>query len=535
MKHQESKKLLDLPDDILHKIINHLDTTSLIQTSETCKCLFKLTKANEKFQQIPFAMDFKQINMKEEKKLKFSKKLWKIIKNPLNWKEYTQSPMSMLRTIKKSARNYQIFKIQNLNEYDMNEDDFQKILKVLKRKGNEVKFLTISESTFSSNHGITKVIENFPKIQKIRLVDVDVKQICDIKPLVLGDLLDIRIKDCEPNVTRIFTGIKHIVRFTIHLETVQDRRNMMDFERFIFQQQKLEVLHLTSTRKSLIYLNFIAAFKLKELKFRNISFNDPRLALDFLHQQNLIQKLEVSLSSITTTEIPVVKIEQLLKFVFEKIEQLKELTINCNYNGYDMSAIHIKPNEKIEVLKFVMTCPITNKKLMNAVLKLTPKLKRFQFKEKDFIRMRVSPFMDAKFPPNVEELELHGGFDCLNDMNVPGDQFKTFKFVPRNPLRILDSQESILSDFLHRHPTIQNASLQHHCSNDFLTIIQNENLFPSLINLTVEHLTDVVASAVKLIEIIPNLENLEVSSRFEELTTFDLEAIKQHQIILSFI
>lgn len=528
------KNLLDLPDQILHNIINQMNTASLINASGTCKRLFKLTKVN--FQQVAFSFDVDKINLKDEQKEKFKTKLRKILRNPSKWKElFKKPPITTLKSIKNSLRKYQTFKIQNLNELSMYDEDFQKILKVFKRKGKYVKFLIVDNSTFGSTYGMNQVIKKFPNIQKIHLTNVDLKTICDHKPLALKDLLSIKIKDCPSNVARVFYGINHIERLVIHLDKVQERWNMLDIERFIFQQQKLEVLHLESAQNSLIYLHHVAnaLFRLKELRLRNVSFDEPFSALDFLHQQSRIQKFEVSLSTMTTKEFPVEAIEVLLKFIFEEMKQLEYLSVNCNYNEFEMNEITIKPNEKIKVLKFIMTQLKINEPLLHALLKLVPNLKRFYFKDTAVNCLLMSPFVKAEFPP-IEELEIHSCFDCLNDINIPGSQLTTFKFIPRCRSTMWTMQEVFLGNFLLRHKTIKNAMLKHLFRDNFFTKIQYENLFPSLVNLIIGNMHPVAASAVKLVKFIPTLEVVDVRSvAYEDLTKYDFELVEKHKINLS--
>lgn len=76
------------------------------------------------------------------------------------------------------------------------------------------------------------------------------------------------------------------------------------------------------------------------------AFDDMLQEFDFILAQNRIEKLEITLPSDTTgeNEIPRRHLDEVVEFILEDMEQLKPVTINCDYNESNLS---IKPSQKL--------------------------------------------------------------------------------------------------------------------------------------------------------------------------------------------
>lgn len=522
----------NLPDDVMQRIVNKMDVEDVLKLSETSKSLYKCTKRSDKFQQVAFAIDFKKIDMKQQRGMTMITKVLTFLKHPLTWKSLINDKLTMLQVMKKSSRNYETFKIKNLDEAEMYDFEREKVFKVFKKLGKSVKVLFVKDSNFRSSAEFESLLSKFPRVQELLMCNVNISKVIEEKSLDLPELRDLSVKDCKPNIYGVFETFKHLNKITLHLDQVIAKGDMLAIERFIFFQEQLEILHLESSKKSFVFFHNmeLAKYRLKELRMRRVAFDDLQLAFDFIFTQRNIEKLEVTLSSLTSEEVPESHLDEIVDFIFGDMKQLEDVTIICDYNNTNLESEFLVPNLKISALKFVMNK--VNHKLLQAVLKMSPNVKRFYFEENYPTCFVNSPFAICKMP-KLETLEIHGCCGCLKDFQIPGDQFKTVKFIPRCKL-MMTIEENALAEFMRRHPSIQNAFLKILITSTLITKIETRNIFPNLVNLVVDNIVDTVREAIILKKIIPSLENIEVCTKsIGSLSDLDYEDVKKSAIRLS--
>lgn len=527
----KNMSLQNLPDDIMQNVINKMEVDDVLKLSETSKSLYKCTKRSDKFQQVAFVMDFKKIDMKQQCSMKLMTKVWTFLKHPLTFRSMIKNKLTMLQIIKKSSRNYETFKIKNLDEAEMYDFEREKVFKVFKNLGKSVKELIIKDSNFRSSVEFKSLLSKFSNVQELSMCNVNIKVI-EEGLLDLPKLRDFEVQDCKPNIYGVFETFKHLNKITLHLDHVIAKDDMLAIERFIFFQEKLEILHLESSKKSFVYFHNmeLAKYRLKELCMRRVAFDDLQLAFDFIFIQRNIEKLEVTLSSLTTEDIPESHLDEIVDFIFGDMKQLEDVTINCDYSNTKLESEFLIPNHKISALKFVMYK--VNHKLLQAVLKMSPNVKRFYFEENYPTCLSNSPFVNCEMP-KLETLEIHGCYECLKDFQIPGDQFKTVKFIPRCYL-MMTIEENALADFMLRHPSIQNAFLKLLITSTLITKIETRNIFPNLVNLVVNNIMDAVRDAITLKKVVPSLENIEVRAKsLDSLSDSDYEDAGKSIIRLS--
>lgn len=461
--------LLQLPVEIMTKIIKKLDATDVISLSESCRLFNKMTE--EKFSSdVVFCIDFEELGI-EKKKSKITR--W--LKNFCGWKASRSVKLTdSVNILRESSRKYSILKMQNFDETKMEKKSTKILLKTLKKKAKDVKKLILVDSRFVSKASFKNLMEFFINAEFIETTNVkfsNEKEVEEQDEEIGVDAVD------EESLTAM-VNCHDLV--TLEVELI--RNNNEAAEKYLIDSQMARLKRLYNGKthcvmdltclenipneNSFFDIRTSVIFRLEELCMCRVHFQSPDIALKFLKKRSDIKHLQTNFLFGDQYQSGGLQNEQLMK-------EYQRISVEINQK---LSQTLIKMKQDIKTLFLSENSTLLNIKLNFHVYGLK----------------------------NLDTLAVRSDTSALKTINLPKGQFKTFEFMPKFDMKPEDFRYLVF--FLARHHSIEKAILHIPMDTEMMDVLLDLEALRNVQCLVVE-----TAENEELLELImPEWMKLEV-------------------------